>query len=574
VILDMINQIAIYAIFAVSLNLLLGYAGQFSVSHAAFGAVGGYAVAYLSSTRGIALEVGLVAGVLLGALAGVLIALPAMRLRAEYLILLTLAFQALVLSIVENVDIFGGAYGLPLSATTLFGVDVTTSGSFLILSIPFAVVVALIVGRLAESPYGRVLRGIREDEFAVRSLGKNVVGYKVAVLAVTSAIAALAGGLLATYSQLAAPGQFTFDQSIAMVAMVIIGGTANVWGSIVGAAAIVALQYVLEHGIEMDPSKAGILRLVIYGVAIWLMILVRPQGIVPEGVSPVRFLRRRRPTAAEAGLDEAAPVIETRPAPVAAAPDGAPVLEVRGVSKRFGAIVAADGVSFELHAGTVTALVGPNGAGKTTVFSLLTGFLPVDAGRVLLGGVDVTGKPPHEIARAGMVRSFQDVRLVPSLTALQNVMLGVQDQPGESIGPLFAAPGRVRSGERAAERKAAEWLRFVGRAELAQEPVGSLGYGDQKRIALARVLATEAPVLLLDEPTSGIDPASIETVLDLVADVAASGRTVCIVEHNLDVVRRLAASAYFMELGRIVAHGPISELMDDRRLVEVYFGGV
>ena len=248
------------------------------------------------------------------------------------------------------------------------------------------------------------------------------------------------------------------------------------------------------------------------------------------------------------------------------------VLETSNVSKRFGGITAADELAIELRKGTITALVGPNGAGKTTVFNLLTGAIPPDSGSIKLNGEELIGLDPHRVARKGMVRSFQDVRLFNRLSCLQNVMMAVQEQPGENFATLGFRHGTVKRSEAATRAKALDWLGFVGMAEFADVSAGALSYGQTKLISLARVLATEADVLLLDEPASGIDTKWVDTMLDLIEQVRDQGRTVCVVEHNLHVVGRLADHTYFMELGRITAQGTIAELTNTPRLAEAYFG--
>jgi branched-chain amino acid transport system permease protein len=248
------------------------------------------------------------------------------------------------------------------------------------------------------------------------------------------------------------------------------------------------------------------------------------------------------------------------------------VLRAEGLSKRFGGIVAAKDLSLELRRGTITALVGPNGAGKTTAFNLLTGAVAPDTGSVLLEGHQLVGERPDRVVRAGLVRTFQDVRLLGRLTCLENVMLAVPEQPGEHLDKLFI-PGRlVSTSDRRVAEQAMEWLGFVGLADQAGTPAESLSYGQSKLVSLARALATRAPVLLLDEPASGVDSTWVETMLTMIDAVRAEGRTVCLVEHNLDVVRELADHTYFMELGEITASGTIAELTSSARLAEAYFG--
>ena len=234
--------------------------------------------------------------------------------------------------------------------------------------------------------------------------------------------------------------------------------------------------------------------------------------------------------------------------------------------------MAAENLDIDLRKGTITALVGPNGAGKTTVFNLLTGFIRPDSGSVVLNGQELVGRTPDAVARLGLVRTFQDVRLIQRVSCLSNVMLAVQEQPGEHLVPLFTPGSIAARGEEETREKAMGWLRFVGMADFADLPAGALSYGQSKLLSLARVLATEADVLLLDEPASGIDTKWVDTMLDLIEAVREQGRTVCIVEHNLHVVGRLADHTYFMELGRITAQGTIDELTSSERLAEAYFG--
>jgi len=582
-----LDQVLIFVVFAVSLNLLLGYAGQVSVAHAAFGAIGGYAMGYLVIEHGW----NYIPAVLLGALAamivGTVVALPALRLSVEFLILLTLAVSLVTIGIFTTFPVLGGTYGLiGIPQAQIFGYELAEPRDWILPLLIAAVIIYLLCRRMGESAYGRVLKGLREDPDATRSLGKNVFAYKVSVFAVTSAMAGLAGGLYSGYLQLATPGVYSFDTSLKIFAIVIFGGIANLMGSVLGAFVVVLTEPILERQpfIDLDARDASLIQLVIYGLLLVVLMMLRPQGLLPEGFSIWRWLKGERRAGTRVEMEAEGWVPDIDPASLVVTPGGseearerewheAPVvLEVRGLSKRFGGIVAAQELDMDLHRGTITALVGPNGAGKTTVFNLLTGFIRPDAGSVRLNGTELVGKSPEQVARLGLVRSFQDVRIVPRLSCLQNVMLGVQDQTGEHMGKLFYAPRKSDADERRTRERAMEWLQFVGMAEFADVPGAALSFGQSKLVALARVLATEADVLLLDEPASGIDTKWVDTMLDLVEAVKHQGRTVCIVEHNLHVVGRLADHTYFMELGMITAQGTIAELTSSERLAEAYFG--
>jgi branched-chain amino acid transport system permease protein len=410
-------------------------------------------------------------------------------------------------------------------------------------------------------------------------------------------MAGFAGALLSGFLQLSTPGLYGFSISLTIFAMVIVGGMANLTGSVLGALLLSSLEPILTRAIGIDATQAFFVVNIVYGVLLVLFIALRPRGLLPEGVTVRRLFRRsgvraeriemlktegwtpavgaavRQLAEAEHEYLEQVDVSDVDIGSKAAQWDAAPVvLEVKDLSKRFGGIIAADELTFTLRQGVIAALVGPNGAGKTTVFNLLTGFIRPDNGSVRLNGEEMVGLSPDAIARLGMVRSFQDVRLFQRLTCRQNVALGVQDQRGEHVLPLLIRPGACSAAERATLAKADEWLHFVGMQDFAEVPAGALSFGQSKLVSLARVLASDAEVILLDEPASGIDTVWLDTMLGLVESLRNRGRTICIVEHNLHVVGRLADHVYFMELGRISAEGTIEELTGSQRLAEAYFG--
>jgi len=583
-----LDQILLYAALALSLNLLLGYAGQVSVAHAAFGAIGGYTMGYTTQAHGWNFLLGTLLGMVLAFVIGTLVALPALKLSVEYLILLTLAVSSVILGLLIAIPEMGGTYGLiNLPAANLFGWHLQQPEDWLLPALVSMVIVYLVCHRVGESPIGRVLKGIREDPIATQALGKNVLGYKVAVFGLTSSLAAFAGAMLAGWLRLATPGVFGFAFSLTIFAVVIFGGMGNLAGSVLGAAIVVLLEPVLRRVVRMEAARASLVQLVVYGLALAILMRIRPQGALPEGFSLWRWMRGHRTPQARVEMaadwvpstvqrvaehvDDELPVAE-EDRRERAWHDAAVVLRTSGVGKRFGGIVAAKELDIELRRGTITALVGPNGAGKTTVFNLLTGAIAPDSGSIILNGQELIGLNPAQVARKGMVRSFQDVRLFNRLSCAQNVMLAVQEQPGENFATLAVANRRVARAEVETRAKALDWLGFVGMAEFAEIPAGALSYGQTKLISLARVLATEADVLLLDEPASGIDTKWVDTMLDLIEAVRDQGRTVCVVEHNLHVVGRLADHTYFMELGEIAAEGTIAELANTPRLAEVYFG--
>jgi branched-chain amino acid transport system permease protein len=577
---DVLNQALIFGVFALSLNLLMGFAGQVSIAHAAFGAVGGYVAGYLAQEHGWAFGPALALGVTAALVFGLVVSLPALRLAGEYLILLTLSVQIITLVVITSISALGGLTGLSaLPGISLFGSVLLTPQDFLKLLVPILVLVFLLMRRIAGSPVGRVLRGIREDELATQSLGKDVFAYKSQVFALTAGLAGLAGVLLVYYNGVAAPGMFGFSVSMTIIVMVILGGSGNLYGTLIGTALVVASGPFFQKVIKLSIDKSSLAQLVAYGLALVAVLRWRPQGILPEGMTPGALLgwvrRRDGAVSGRPSTEPAAGRGEVRVPLTARRLDGGPALalEVRSLSKSFGGIRAVEGLDLSLERGQITGLIGPNGAGKTTVFNLLTGALRPDAGTVLLGGRDITGLPPHRIARAGMVRSFQDVRTFARVGVLENVMMGVAGQSGERMRTVLS-PVPLGPGDRRTRERALEWLDFVGLADRAGEPAGSLAFGEQKLVALARVLATDAEVLLLDEPASGIDKRWSDHMIEHIARLPEAGRTVCIVEHNLNVVQRLAQKICFMHEGSVTAEGTMDELSRQERLQEAYFGSM
>ncbi|MDQ2622094.1 MAG: branched-chain amino acid ABC transporter ATP-binding protein/permease [Actinomycetota bacterium] len=588
---DVFNQAMITAILAVSLNVLMGYAGQISVAHMALAGVGGYAAAYLSSTAGTPFILCLVIAMVAAALIGILLSLPALRLGTEHLILLTLAFATVLVTAITGIPGLGGTYGLQgITPPEWAGEMLVRPSQLLWLILIVAAVCFAISWRLGESPFGRVLKGIREDEVATRALGKNVFSFKVLTFGVTAGIAGVGGALIVYYNQLASPVFFGFDVATVLIAAVVIGGTGSFYGAIIGAFLLRSLEPVLEKVVALEPTQASLWQLVIYGVILLVVIRLRPDGLIPEGASISKLFRRNRrkeSKAAAAKGGEAA--VEAQhsiqatvdpdtglSADLASGPEPAGssevVLKATNLGKSFGGIKAVSSLDISLQKGRITALIGPNGAGKTTVFNLLTGEIPADEGSVTLRGAEIAGLSPDKTTNLGLVRSFQDVRTYGKLSLLENVMIAVPDQAGEKLFHLYLRPLAVKRSEKHSRERAMECLEFVGLGDRSEESAGDLGYGDQKLLAIARLLATGGDVLLIDEPASGIDRSALDPVLTVLRKLRDEGKTICLVEHNLDVVGALADHVVFMEEGRATAEGTMDEIIGQERLSAVYFG--
>lgn len=561
--------ILLYSILVQSLNLIMGYAGMVSMCHAIFSGIGAYTAALISIHLGYNFIFAMAVAFVLAAVTGGLLATPFLRVRDEYLIVFTIGFQMVMYEFMLTArGITEGQGGIPgIPPPQLFGIEFVNPLTFLPLVVVITSICFAFSWRIIHSPFGRVLKAIREDESACRALGKNSLKFRVIVFGLGGGLAAIAGSTLAYYVTFVSPFTFVVDVSIFIIVMVVLGGLANFWGPLVGAAILVGLP----EALRFIPGAAGVIdavREILYGFILMLLMLFRPQGILPERAGRIlaKFSGNEKP------LQEDGFEIEAIGERDSSDPKKS-VVELKGLSKSFGGLEAVKDVSLSLPYGEITGLIGPNGCGKTTIFNLITGYLTPDKGRVLVDGQEITNQAPYRIVKAGLARSWQDVRIFNGMSVLENVMVAFQEQAGENLALLFFSPRRVAEKERQNCQKAISYLNLVGLAEKADERAMNLSTAEQKLAAIARLLATECPVLLLDEPTSALDVDSVERIIKLIKRVARqTRRTVLLVEHNLDVVRGLVRKAYFMSEGKVLAYGEPSELMANPKLAEVYFG--
>ena len=564
--------VLIYAVLVQSLNLIMGYVGVISMGHAVFSAIGAYTAALISLHLGFNFLIGMAAGFFLAAVVGALLAIPSLRVRDEYLIVFTVGFQMVAYEFMLTArGITEGQGGIPnIPVPRLFGFEFNTPLKFFPLAFGVAVVCFCIVWRLVHSPFGRVLKAIREDESACRALGKNTLRFKVLVFALGGGIAAIAGSSMAYFITFVSPVSFSIEISISIIVMVILGGEANFWGPLAGAAILVGLPEILRF----VPGAAGVvdvLREIFYGLILMFMMIFRPQGILPEYSVQAKEYQIPADVLADGNKDSVSDGGNLSLA--GGKTDTTRVLEIKGLSKSFGGLQAVKDVSLTLSSGKITGLIGPNGCGKTTIFNLITGFLNADSGRVYVRGKEITGRAPYKLVNDGLVRSWQDIRAFKDMTLLDNVLVARPKQSGEKILSLFFSPWQVAREEEENYRKALRHLKMVGLLDKAGHLAGNLSTAEQKLVALARLMATECPVLLLDEPTAALDLESVERVIKLIKSIAKQRwKTILLIEHNLDVVRGLVEEAYFMGEGRVLAYGAPASLMADPKLAEVYFG--
>ncbi len=549
-------MICLYAILATSFNLLIGFSGLFAFGHATFYALGAYTTAILTQRLHLPFPIPLLASMLLTGGVGLAIALPSLRISGIYLIITTLALQVIAIDIIINwTSLTGGPSGLSgIPPLSIGGYVLSGPAHFLPVAFAAAVICFLVARHIGNAPFGRALRAMRENESAAASVGKNIFYMKVSVFGLAAALASVAGSLFAHYLSYVGADSFQVSETVLILSMVVVGGTGNLIGSVVGATFLVLLPEVLAF-VDLPQGFEGQLRLLIYGCVLILFLVFRPEGLLRE---PRRGGRR-----VAAGATPIA--LSTKTAFVG------PLLTGTGLQKRFGGIVAIAALDISLSAGRITGLVGPNWAGKTTAFNLLTGFLRTDAGEIRYKGKVLSELKPHELVRAGIARSFQDLRLFTGMSVLENVLVALPRQSGDRLSALFLRPGSVRREDEANTAKAMGILEFIGLGERAMDLADDLSYAEEKLLVVARLIATEAEVLLFDEPLSGLDGAAMQKIIDLLRRLAADGKAVCIIEHNLDAIRNACDHLVYLDEGRALAQGDPNTLMADPELVQRYF---
>jgi branched-chain amino acid transport system permease protein len=541
---------AIWAVAAVGLGLVLGSAGQMSLCQASFMLIGSYGYGALALDADWPTIPALLAGTLMAGGVGVLLS-PIVRLRGYMLALGTIALSLLVQSAFKTGD------WLPGGATGLVGIPPLELGGIVLdtqtenLWAASAILMALIVG--LHLSYGRgarrrAIQFIHHDEELLAAFGRDSTDMKRRLFVVAGLIGGLAGGLYAAAFGFVRPESFGLPESFALALAVVIGGSGRLLGAALGA-------FIYQLSFSVLGSDLADYRFALMGVIVIATIHFFPTGLLPSfaDLGDRIPLRRRRPPVERR---------DATPSTLADAESGGLSLRLVGVAKSFGALSAVDDLTAEVGSGELVALVGPNGAGKSTLLNLIAGE-PVSGGSIFFGGTDVTGERPDRRARHGVGRTFQRVRLIPSLTVAENVMAGADKRAIDRPGTLDEAQ-RLASAEEA--------MRAVGMELRVHSTIVPLSLGERRLVEFARMVASGPRLALLDEPSSGLSPTEIDHLGQLLRGLNEAGCTVVLVEHNLPFVERIADRVIALDHGRLLADGPTAQVLGRREFQEAYVG--
>ena len=605
-----------YAVLALGLNIVVGFAGLLDLGYAAFFAIGVYYYGIFTSFQvmpewsgfwdpfamlglvekinqggpdlvhfTLSFWLALPTAAIVAAFFGILFGAPTLRLRGDYLAIVTLGFGEIVPIVARNVDsVTNGAAGLNgIQAPKLFGQSFGVSATpYYYVGLGLVALLIFVSLRLRDSRIGRAWMAIREDETAASAMGVNLTRFKLMAFAIGAAFAGMTGVFFVAKLQTATPEMFNFAVSSMLLVMVVLGGMGSVWGVVLGAVLLQLLQtwFLPEltgwtHALGQLLAIPVLQRIdfvdstqLIFGVILVVMMLFRRDGLIPATRKmPALSYAAQHAEVRRGGFVNLDRIPPWKPQPGHA-------LEVRGVTVKFGGLVALNAVDLTVPAGGVVAVIGPNGSGKSTLFNVITGLVAANAGSIKFEGVELLGLAPHEVLERGVARTFQNIRLFPNLNVLENVLIGqhARLRSGPFASVLHTPANRVE--EAAATGWVMDIIGLFGNRLLPRiaQTVSGLSYANRRRVEIARALASRPKLLLLDEPTAGMNPAETLELAEQIKSLHELGLTILLIEHKLDVVTRLADHVVVLDHGDRIAEGSPDEVRRNEAVLTAYLG--
>jgi branched-chain amino acid transport system permease protein len=545
-VLNIFMQAVTYSIAVLGMTVVLGYTGQINLAQASFFGLGAYAVGLGTAVLGWSFWVTLLLGVGVATAAGFALGLTTLRLGGHYLAMITISFQQIFdLVLVNWAGVTHGPDGISgIERPSLFGYGLTDDRAYLLMCTAVLYAAVYFVWWLPKTRTGRSMRAVRENELAAEVTGVNTLRIKVTAFTLSATMAGLGGAFYAAGFAYISPDNFNFARSIEFLTMALLGGAQSPFGGALGTSLLILLPEWLRFLKE--------LYLAAYGLAVILIMVFLPAGL--WGLISARADKFRKPAAIF--IDDI-PDLDLD----VQITDPSPILKLGNVKKHFGGVKAVDGITLEVRRGTVHALIGPNGSGKTTTLNVLNGIYKSTEGKIFFDGSDITEKTPHERAAHGVGRTFQNIRLFPSMSVIENVMVGAQRENN----PI--EPGRIALRERALSA-----LKFVGMAHNAEAIVKNLPYGHQRLVEIARALAGHPKFLLLDEPAAGLNLTEKKQLGELLKRLRGHGLTVFLIEHDIALIEQVSDTITVLNFGKKIAEGDPESVLRHPDVIAAYLG--